>query len=530
MSPSPDPTILTGALTRRHLLRLGTIAGGALLASACQAPAPAAPTAAPAPTPAAKPTGVPKPTVAAPASPVAAGGPPAGSPAASPVARPVASPSPAAAGGAAHMTREQILAALGQFRGTKITASLIGSSLPPKEQIDRLKDVGIESEITPTPATQLFEKMIVEFAGGAASFDVVSYVANDVGAFSQFLTDLTGFNTRYGYPVDDVLEAFRLYGLYPDAQGAPYGLAYDGDMFLLHYRTDAFQAAGLDPSKPPATYDELLQVAGKLHNLDVGGKKLVGFMPRTRRALNHTWWANFFAAWGGDWFTADWQPRINSSEAVASLEYAVKLLDFGPPNAADQGFVEVNRAWIEGDAAMSMHYQTMATTAQFDTQASKVVGKVAVAELPAGPAGRRSALVGGQVLGVPAKSRNAEAAYLWVRWLTHPENIKQTSLLGTGVEPVWKSVFNDPQFQRGVFDGKNGWKAELDQASRKILALPNIPEWPSLQEVLDLNLSQAYTKQKPPRDALQETASAWLQSLGRAGYYRSGRAPYRPQA
>ena len=35
------------------------------------------------------------------------------------------------------------------------------------------------------------------------------------------------------------MDAFKLYGLYPDAQGTQYGLAYDGDFFLLHYRPDA---------------------------------------------------------------------------------------------------------------------------------------------------------------------------------------------------------------------------------------------------------------------------------------------------
>jgi hypothetical protein len=125
----------------------------------------------------------------------------------------------------------------------------------------------------------------------------------------------------------------------------------------------------------------MAQYAAKLNNLNVGGTEVAGFRRRTRRALNHTWWANFFAAWGGDWFTADWKPRIDSPEAIAALEYAVNLLQYGPPNAADLGFVEVNTTWLNGGAAQCMHYQAMATSAQFDTRQSKVVDKTAVAEL-----------------------------------------------------------------------------------------------------------------------------------------------------
>ena len=96
-----------------------------------------------------------------------------------------------------------------------------------------------------------------------------------------------------------VVDVAREHGLRVAAQGSghnagPLGTASDA----IVLRTDALQAAGFDPNRPPQTYDEMTQYAAKLHNLDVGGTPVVGFLPRTRRALNHTWWANFFAAWG----------------------------------------------------------------------------------------------------------------------------------------------------------------------------------------------------------------------------------------
>jgi hypothetical protein len=84
-------------------------------------------------------------------------------------------------------------------------------------------------------------------------------------------------------------------------------------------------------------------------------------------------------------------------------------------------------------------------------------------------------MVGGQCLGVTAKSTRAEAAYLWARWFVHPDNIKQTTLAGTGIDPYWRSLFDDPQVQSGWTDGKNGTRIVLDQASHKTLLLPNIP-------------------------------------------------------
>jgi ABC-type glycerol-3-phosphate transport system substrate-binding protein len=130
---------------------------------------------------------------------------------------------------------------------------------------------------------------------------------------------------------------------------------------------------------------------------------------------------------------------------------------------------------------------------------------------------------------VPAKSPRAEAAYLWARWLVHPDNIKQTTLAGTGIDPYWRSLFADPDLQKGWADGKDGTRIELDQASHKMLVLPNIPEWPQLQEALDLGLSQAYVKQATPRDALATVAQAWTQTLQGAGYGAAGKPPYTTQ-
>ena len=98
-----------------------------------------------------------------------------------------------------------------------------------------------------------------------------------------------------------------------------------------------------------------------------------------------------------------------------------------------------------------------------------------------------------------------------------------------GIDPYWRSLFADAEVQAGWADGKNGTRIELDQASHKTLVLPNIPEWPQLQEALDLGLSQAYVKQATPRDALGSVAQAWTQTLQGAGYGAAGKPLYTPQ-
>jgi multiple sugar transport system substrate-binding protein len=430
------------------------------------------------------------------------------------------------------VTREDILDALRAFSGTKLKAADIGFSTLTPAQAQELKEkAGVEVEIVGLPTTQIFEKLFLELSTGAGSFDIVSYNPFDVAALGpDYLVDLSPFHARYGWPQDRLLPCFAWYGWYPDPQsGKPYGVPKDGDVFLLHYRRDALEKLGLDPDRPPRTYDELRDLVQKAHGLEVDGKKLFGFAGRTARALTYFWWANFFGAWGGDWFTPDWKPLINSPEGVASLEYAVSLLEFGPPNATSLGFADLNRLWNEGDVAFCLHYQAMATAAN-DPARSKVAGRIGAAALPAGPKGSRPAMLGGIAYGIPTTSKHQEAAYLWARYVAHPTVNKELALTGQGVDPVWTEVLQDPEFQRRWGDGRIAAREELAMCAGKLFQFPLIPEWAGLAETLDLKLSQAYIKERSPKQALDEVAADWVQKLGRAGYYRPGRAPYRSQA
>ncbi len=52
------------------------------------------------------------------------------------------------------------------------------------------------------------------------------------------------------------------------ADGKRYGLPWDGSTWGLFYRKDLFEAAGLDPNKPPKNWDELIEYAKKLTKSD----------------------------------------------------------------------------------------------------------------------------------------------------------------------------------------------------------------------------------------------------------------------
>ncbi|WP_418667015.1 ABC transporter substrate-binding protein [Allofournierella sp.] len=85
-------------------------------------------------------------------------------------------------------------------------------------------------------------------------------------------------------PVTDVLTADYLADFYDSVLdgckigGEIYGLPMYTSPYVLYYNKDLFTQAGLDPNAPPTTYDEMLEMAGKLAKLKTAdGNKVYPF-------------------------------------------------------------------------------------------------------------------------------------------------------------------------------------------------------------------------------------------------------------
>lgn len=85
-------------------------------------------------------------------------------------------------------------------------------------------------------------------------------------------------------PVRDILPQAFVDDFYPDVlksfevEGKPYGIPLYVSPYVLYYNKNLFTKAGLDPNKPPKTYDEMLSYAQKLSQLkDANGNKVYAF-------------------------------------------------------------------------------------------------------------------------------------------------------------------------------------------------------------------------------------------------------------
>jgi multiple sugar transport system substrate-binding protein len=145
---------------------------------------------------------------------------------------------------------------------------------------------------------------------------------------------------------------------------AIYGVPRGANTLALYYNADMFKAAGLDPNKPPQTWDELYADAKKLTD---PAKHVYGIAFSAVASEEGTFQ---FLPWiqmaGGDY------NRLNTADDVKALEFWQKLIDekLASPDTLVRSQYDSTATFNAGNAAMAIsgpwELPRMATDAKFD--------------------------------------------------------------------------------------------------------------------------------------------------------------------
>ena len=357
---------------------------------------------------------------------------------------------------------------------------------------DYEREFGIPVQVVEYPYQSLFDKLIIALSGPSTNYDLVMLDDPWFPRFAQMggLLELGPLFQARGLPGpdEDFVEASLALCRYHYKRGTLFALPYVGNAGIFFYRKDLFEKHKLEP---PRTWEEVYST-GKL----IGAREgMHGYVMRA--AQGNPIVADFMPllwAFGGRLLDGDGRPTVESPEAVAALEYMLRLAEIAPPGYVNFNADEVGAHLAQGTAVMGINWPAWIPTFEDPTR-SKVVGKIGYATIPSQKEPGASA-IGNWLLAIPRRSPNSGRAFDFLLWVTGREQMRRSARRGN--PPTRKSLFEDEELIAQFPAYPVQYRALEGSRPR-----PRSPVWNEIENSFGTYLSQANAGVYTPREALQ---------------------------
>lgn len=289
---------------------------------------------------------------------------------------------------------------------------------------------------------------------------------------SDFLEDLVDANAIYkmedfingenGITKEDVEDIYPALRQFSSWRGTLYSLPMEATNLALLYNKDMFRKAGLDPNKPPATWEELYDYAKKLTiDKDGDGKddQTGMFIP-------------IYPAAGplGAWMVWQWEPFLwqaggdvinpEQTKVLYDSEAGIKALELWQKIYKD---ISLRTFTSDFDVAFASKRLAMSMDGPWNLPRYKDLLKNidwAFAPLPKGPS-MQATVVGGEYLAIFKQSKHSQEAWEFLKWIIQPENQAFWSMK-SGYLPIRHAVLKVPEFQK-YLDANPNFKVFVEQ-------------------------------------------------------------------
>ena len=229
--------------------------------------------------------------------------------------------------------------------------------------------------------------------------------------------------------IDGFFPAFLMNGRY---EGKTYGVPFQRSTQVMYWNKAAFRDAGLDPNRPPANWDELVEYGKKLTVKDGAGKVTRWGLIVPSGVTSH-WFLQGFTTQNRAKLQNDagTETYLATPEAIESLQFWVDLSR--KHEVMQRGIIDTGTApaeFIEGRAAIMFH-----STGNLTNVKNNAKFEFGVAMLPARK--QRGSATGGGSIYIFKKStpEQLEASYRFVKWLTSAEQAARWSIQTGYVAP-----------------------------------------------------------------------------------------------
>ncbi len=332
--------------------------------------------------------------------------------------------------------------------------------------IDRFNEQnqGITVKLREMPADsgQHFDQLNTQFQSGETSIDVIG---GDVVWPAQFAANGYIADLSDRFPEDE-RRAFLPATIEANTyKGKVYGVPWYTDAGMLYYRQDLLEKSGF--SEPPKTWDELKGMAAKVRE-DSGTRYGYVFQGADYEggvvnALEYIWTS------GGDVLDGE-TVVINSPEARRGLEIERSMVAEGvAPEGVSQYKEQESASLFLGGGAVFMRNVPRMYALASDPAESKIdPATIGIAAMPVAEEGLQSySSLGGWNLFLNANSKQADAAYEFIRFMSAPEQQKIRSVEGS-VLPTRKELYEDPEVLEKVRVAELGQEAIQNTRPRPI--------------------------------------------------------------
>lgn len=393
------------------------------------------------------------------------------------------------------------------------------------------KNPGIKVQFTTLPENDLRPAVTKDVATNAGQFDVAMIGSYEVPIWAErgWIVPLDEYASKdEAWNEGDLLEPIKDIVSSDDVL---YASPFYGSSSFLFYRKDLADKAGVTISENP-TWEEVQAAAAAMKDdaAGISGICLRGLPGWGQNLAAVTTVINTF---GGRWFDEDWQPQLTSPETKEAVQFYVDTLrEYGQPDAAKDGWEGCLQQFSQGKTAI-WYDDTVFAGSVLDQATDEVKPNVAFAMAPTGPAGLPSGWLWSWGLGITKSSKNKDAAWKFISWVTSEDYIKLA-----GEEAGWdsippgsrKSTYEIPEYLEAAsgyadltmksIEAANPKQPTVDPVPYTGVQYVQIPEFVEIGDFVSQQIAGAISGSQTVDEALEKSQDFTLDVVKDAGYLK----------
>ena len=362
------------------------------------------------------------------------------------------------------------------------------------EIIDAFEEEHPDIDVEPTFVSYeaLHDKIVTSAPSGSYDVFQIDVIWPAEFASKGIVADLTD---RFPDSWNDEM----LPGVLPTAeyQDKFYGVPNGPATKLFYFNEEMVSAVGATEEEL-ATWDGVLDVAQRIKDEGLSEYPIAWSWAQAEALICD--YAQMLGAFGGEFTNDQGELVINNEEGVAALEWMKATIDDGLTNPASTTFLEddVSKAMAQGDTAFGLNWDSTLRDLQDPSISSIQAG---VLPTPQGPAGDRLGVNGAMAYSIGANSKNQDAAWEFISYLTSQG--VQDQYVDAGL-PNWSSSYSDETLVETNPEIFEVAEAAYDDS----ILRPAVPNYSSVSQIIQVEVQKALLGDKTPQQALDDAVAA----------------------